>query len=293
VNQDPYEKWRKRAELEVKKEQDAKGPLGRGLARFRSWLYLTLGEMIRDEVTIRAESLSYLTLFSILPICAGAFLLAGVLSKFAAFEDHMIDWIADALTPVPPEHRDFLIDFILSFQEQYIATVEKKGLLIAVLAIAGLLWVCWKMLFNVERVLDRIWESRMKRTTMLRVKTFAIWITLIPGLFFGVMMFAASFAHFQWVSHVGVFLLAFSIYKFLPSTMVHSRSALISAGFLTFFELITSKFMVFYFSVATNSAYGKASAIPLVAFWIYILWVCFLIAAELGCISQERQESHI
>ncbi len=293
MTHDPYEPWRKRAERAAAQETEAKRLLPKISAKAKKWAFLTFGETIRDEITVRAESLSYLTLFSILPICAGAFLVAGVLSRFAPIEDKMIDWIAEALTPVPAEHRDFLIDFILSFQEQYVATVEKKGLLIGAVAVTGLLWVCWKMLFNVERVLDRIWESKQRRSALLRVRTFAIWMTLPPGIFCGLFILAASFTHLAWVSHFGFFLLFYAIYKFLPSAKVNSKSALISAAFITFSEIATSRFMSFYFRVATNSAYGKASAIPLVAFWIYVLWVCFLLGAEIGFLSQKRQESHI
>ena len=50
-------------------------------------LWILYHEIIRDDVAIRAESLSYFTLFSIMPIVAGLFLLLSAFSQWAPVQN--------------------------------------------------------------------------------------------------------------------------------------------------------------------------------------------------------------
>ena len=79
---------------------------------FVRWLQMIFHEVIRDDVTIRAESLSYFTLFSILPLIAGIFLLLSFFSQWGPIQDEFQQLLGRLLQPIPEESRDSLLQFM-------------------------------------------------------------------------------------------------------------------------------------------------------------------------------------
>jgi len=53
------------------REQKATTPLGKGTLSVGRWALLLYHEYVRDDVRVRAESLSFLMLLSLLPLVAG------------------------------------------------------------------------------------------------------------------------------------------------------------------------------------------------------------------------------
>jgi len=79
------------------------------------------------------------------------------------------------------------------------------------------------------------------------------------------------------------------IYKFIPVVKVKNKSAFIGSVFTTIGLFIANLIVQLYFKYGTNSAYGKAASVPIVFFWIYLIWIIIIMGAELSFLAQNEK----
>lgn len=153
-------------------------------ARFRATLQMVLSmlhyEFVKNDVAIRAQSLSYFTLFSILPLIAGIFLVLGFFSQWAPAQKEFEELMTGVLGSIPSDQREVLMSYILQFKDQYLQNLSQKSGRIGVFAILVLLWIGARVYFNVESLMNRIWSVRAERPWFERIKNFIVTMVFLP-----------------------------------------------------------------------------------------------------------------
>ncbi len=256
-------------------------------------------EVVRDDVTIRAESLSYFTLFSIMPILAGLFLVVSAFSQWAPVQEDFQSLIQNILAPLPEEHRKNLLQFIFDFKDVYLAKMSKTGSSLGIFAVMVLLVIIGKVFLNLEDLMNRIWSVKESRPWSERLRNLVLAMVIMPMSIFVALSLPGVINHFVGVK-VGllveggvpaILLLGFLyfLFRFFPNESIRHRNAFFGSllsGVLFFFSNI---FLNYYFRFGTQTAYGKAAVVPIAAFFIYVSWIIIMIGAEWSFVLQNEK----
>lgn len=272
------------------------------------WLTMLSHEHMRDDVRIRAESLSFLMLFSIMPLIAGAFLVLNVLTQFGLVQDALSEYAERALSGIPEEQREALFSYVLQFKDQYLASLAGKSSTIGIFALAILIWVGLQTFNNIDRTLNHIWSSERERPFLQKLSNFIVVSVIAPivvtaalsvpmiarklpvtkDIFERVPVFAPILNYIT--PGVLMFSLFVALYRWVPVARIKLKSALYGAAFTTIGLQLTNVIMQVYFRFGTNTAYGKLAILPLLGFWMYLCWVIVILGAEVSFLVQNHRD---
>lgn len=262
-------------------------PVRRGLLT----VALLVRELGRDQVHVRAATLSYWSLVAIVPALV---LAAAVMQPLGP----------DVSRPI----RELLFSALLAGAVADVgATLDGwlEQVNVARLGVIGLLGVAFtasRIYFSVEDAYNALWNVRMRRGLLMRLALFYAGLTLIP------LLMAAGFAftsRLQGAVDSGVLALLLPVaatsvafvaaIRTLPDTDVAWRPALL--GGLTsavLFELAKVGFNA-YVNVlgakdAASAIYGSLGLAPVFLLWLYLLWLIVLFGVELAFVFQRHDE---
>lgn len=264
------------------------------IRRFASTLHY---EFIKNDVAIRAQSLSYFTLFSILPLVTGIFLILGFFSQWGPVQREFEELLNGLLDSIPADQKRVLLAFMMQFKDQYLENLSQKSGALGAFAVLILFWIGARVFFNLESLMNRIWWVRAERPLLERVKNFVFFMVLMP-LAYALVISLPRVLAFLGTHQVSVWLdqgllgaLIFCslmiILKSFPNTRVSWRSAGIGAAAGTLGFAISNSLLRFYFQLGTQTAYGKAAILPIFAFFIYVSWMIFIFAVEISLIAEQ------
>lgn len=272
------------------------------------WAVMVYHEFVRDDVGIRAESLAYLMLFSLIPLVAGGFFIFTVLAQFGLVQDAIQNAVDGFLATIPGEHREFINTYLLQAKDSYLSTIQEKSGTIGIFALVFLAWVGLKTFNNIERTLNFIWSSESERPFFEKVRNFLVVVVAAPVAITGglsvplilkkipttrylleqVPLLGALLNH---VVPLGlIFCVFLGMYRFVPVRRVFWRSALIGAVFATVLIEVSNFLIRLYFQFGMNSAYGKAASVPIIGFWIYLVWLIVITGSEISYLIQNEKQ---
>jgi membrane protein len=264
-------------------------------------------EFIKDDVKVRAESLAYLMIFSILPIVAGFFFVFTFLTQFGMVQEAIGGFVDSMLSRFPNEQREFLEEYTLKFKDSYLASIQGKSGSLGVFALAVLGWVGLQTLNNVEKTLNQIWSSEHERPFMEKVRNFLVVAVASPLVIVASLSLplilkktAATreiLAQIPTLTTLIDFLIPICLilgtltllYRYVPVTRVYWKSAFAGGVSAALMLQIVNYLITLYFHFGTSSPYGKAAAVPLVGLWIYVVWVVVILGAEVSFLVQNEQ----
>jgi len=252
-----------------------------------------------DKCLLRASSLTFYSLLSIVPVVAMAF---GIAKGFG-FESLLQKQLYEKL-PVQEEVLDKIVAFSNSLLE------NTKGGVIAGLGLAILFWSVIKVLGHIETSFNDIWEIKEPRTFGRKFSDYLSTMMLGPVLIFlssSVTVFITTQVTniTEKVAFIGFFspvilmvlkLLPYCIIWFLftiiyilmPNTKVNFRSGLV-AGVIAGTIYVIAQWAYIYFQIGIaryNAIYGSFAAFPLFLAWLQLSWLIVLFGAEISFASQ-------
>ena len=266
----------------------------------------TVKGLTEHDVGVRAASLTFFTLMSIVPIAA---LIFGVVKGFG-LETNLTDYLYTRFG----DYRE-VVDYILQFANNMLARV--RGGVVASVGFLVLFWAVVHVFSNVESALNNVWEVKKQRSLARKFSDYITVVIVAPILWLvsnGMMNALRARMEtavsggwlvellFGIVSLVAVWLIFALVYYVLPNTKVKFKGALI-AGVIagTLFQI----FQVGYFAIqgylnSYNMIYGSFAALPLFLIWLQWSWMILLVGAELSFAyqnirnyEQERQSLHM
>lgn len=266
-----------------------------GWLRKITQLGVVIGEgFSRDQLLLRAHSLTYLTLLSIVPLLA----LAVSLVRLVGGSDEVLRQLVDQFAAATPQAREWLLQRVATFRFAALGTLGGAALVVTTVTAVG----------GVERSLNAIWGVKKARPWARRVPDYLAVLTLAP-LVMGIAIPLRASLESQWVVrrllgvpgfetlyHLGLsqaptvlLIAAFSfLYWFLPNTSVRPRSALLG-GVVAAVLFVVAQWAYVSFSVGAakyNAVFGVLAGIALFMVWIYFSWAIVLLGAEVAYAHQ-------
>ena len=270
------------------------------LIRVLRIILLTFRGFVENRCQMRASSLTFYSLLSIVPVMAMAF---GVAKGFG-FQRTLEREIDKAFSA----HSE-IVDKVMIFANSLLDNT--KGGLVAGIGFVFLVWTVLKVLSNIEQSFNEIWGVQEPRSWVRKVSDYLSLMFVLPVLF--IISSAATVAVASRVqSIVGklvllgylapvikflihslpllvIWFMFTLLYIIMPNTNVRVRPALIAgvaAG--TAFQLFQYLYVAFQIGVAKyNAIYGSFAALPLFLIWLQASWMIVLSGAELSFATQD------
>jgi membrane protein len=254
-------------------------------------------EFHKSFLSIRATSLVYTTLLSMVPFLAVTF---SVLKAFGVHQQ-IEPILSQALDPLGEKGAEITSNII-----QFVDNL-KVGVLGAV-GLAGLFYTTYSLIEKIEEALNSIWRVEVGRPLARRITDYLSVVLVGPVFVFTAIGLTAS-AQSHWLvqkvmeiqpfGHLIVIitnLLPFLfmcmiftfIYKFVPNTVVNVSSAFVgglTAG--TFWQVAGMAFAAFVVSTGRYSAiYSSFAVLILFLIWLYVGWLIVLAGAQVAYYHQ-------
>jgi membrane protein len=277
----------------------SKQRIGDQISHFFSFIQVDIWRIRLADLPLRASSLTFYTLLSIVPVAAMFFGVAKGFGFERRLEKELFEKFAGQ-----EEVLSQVINFSNSLLEQ------TQGGLIAGIGLLVLFWSVLKVLGHIEMALNDIWgikESRswgrkfsdylsimlispllvlMSGSATVFIKTEVTQITqkvellgVISPLIFSLLKFAP---------YVLIWALFTILYIIMPNTKVNFKAGLLGgvvAG--TLYQIAQWGYISFQIGAAKyNAIYGSFAALPLFLMWLQISWWIVLFGAELSFANQ-------
>ena len=272
--------------------------------RFLRAVTVAVAEFFKDDCMLRASSLTFYTLLSIVPVFAVMFGAAKGFDFDKLLEKELMEQLAG---------QEQALAHILAFSRKLLDNT--KGGLMAGVGVAMMFWAAIKVLGNIEVALNAMWDIRKQRTWWRRFSDYLAVMILSPILLIvagGVTVFirtqvsaiAGKFAIAGMMGPLVLEALKLSplilisalftlIYMAMPNTRVPFKPALgggIIAGIL--FQFVQWAYIEFQVGVANyNAIYGSFAALPLFFVWVQTSWTLVLFGAEL-CYAFQNADTY-
>ena len=259
--------------------------------------YLLIKELISGQLNLRAMSLVYTTLLSIVPLLAVSF---SVLKGFGV-HNKIEPLLYNLLEPLGPNGVE-LTDRIIGFVENV-----KVGVLGSI-GVVLLIYTVIALLQKIESAFNFVWQVDHLRSLSQRVSNY-LSVTLVgPLLIFSAIGFTSSVLdtgtaqHLASIEPFGTLMfygsklipyvlvcLAFTlIYIFIPNTRVQFTAALVGGVIAGVIWKITGwGFAAFIASSSKYAAiYSSFAIVILLLIWLYLSWLILLVGSQIAYFVQ-------
>ena len=260
---------------------------------------LTVRGFLENDISIRANSLTYSMLFALVPILA----LVLAIAKGFGFEQVISDKI----------NGSFLGEMglgptLMEFVERYLETAQ-GGLFLGI-GLLVLLWSVYSFFRNIEMSFNAIWQVKTSRSVLRQFTTYIAILLLIPILIVistGLSVFLSSalseMPFFTTMAPLRSFIirllpfvvcwLIFSwMYWAIPNTHVGLWSSVVPGVLIgTLFQLLQmlTVYLVVFLS-RTSIVYGAFAALPLLLTWLQLSCLFILSGAELSFAIENNED---
>lgn len=262
-------------------------------------IMLALRGFSEDKVSLRASSLTFYSLLSVVPTLAMIF---GIAKGFG-FQNKLEAELIKGF-----QGHEEALNWIVNMARNYLENV--KGGVIAGIGLIVLFWTVMGLLTNIERSFNGIWQVKKSRP-FVRKFTDYLSIMLIAPIFILVSSSANVFITSQidmittevallgqikpvinfflhFIPYFLIWFLLTIVYMAMPNTKVNFRSALVG-GIIAGTLVQLSQWGYVYFQIGVsryNALYGSFAALPLFLIWLQLSWLIVLLGAEISFAKQ-------
>ncbi|MCK5180552.1 MAG: YihY/virulence factor BrkB family protein, partial [Candidatus Omnitrophica bacterium] len=248
-------------------------------------ILLAIRGFAEDKCQMRASSLTFFSLLSVVPVVAMAF---GIAKGFG-FEEMLEKKLMTQL-----QGQEEVAVKIISFAQSFLENTQ--GGVIAGVGIAILFWTIIKVLGNIENSFNDIWGIKKSRTFGRKFSDYLSIMLVCPILFImssSVTVLITSqvtlvveklaflgpigtliITSMRILPYAVIWVMFTFIYIFMPNTKVNFRSGLM-AGIIagTIYQIVQWAYIAFQVGVSKYGAiYGSFAALPLFLVWLQISW---------------------
>ena len=263
------------------------------VARTGRLLWVLGRDLAEGQLTMRAMSLVYTTLLSLVPILALAFSILKALGVHNSLEPILLE----ALAPLGPRAEDITSNVIGFVENIQVGVLGSVG-------IALLFYAAVSMIQKIENSFNYIWRVELPRSLSQRFGEYLAVLTVGPVLVFSALGVTASLLSSDIVVRISTiepfgFLVssltralpyalvigAFTfVYTFIPNTRVRFVPALIggiTAGVL--WQTASLAFAGFVASTSTyNAVYSGFAIFLFLLIWLHVGWLILLTGCQLA-----------
>ena len=258
-------------------------------------LFLAIRGFNDNNCPLRSSALTFYSILSIVPLLAMAFGIAKGFGFQMLFEKQLLEKF---------QGQEEVMNRIVAFAHSLLENT--KGGMIAGIGIVFLLWTVIKLLGNIERSFNDIWEVKNPRTYGRKFSDYLSIMLISPILFIlssSVTLFITTqitvitqkvaligmfspviFFMLKLIPYCLIWILLIFMYLIMPNTKVNFSSGVI-AGVIagTIYQIAQWAYITFQVGMARyNAIYGSFAALPLFLIWIQLSWMIVLFGAEIS-----------
>jgi len=269
----------------------------RGLVRAARTLAMLARDMWDGQLTLRAMSMVYTTLLSLVPLLAFSF---SVLKGFGV-HNQIEPVLFSFLEPLGPRGQEIGRNLIGFVDNVKVGVLGSVGLVL-------LLWTVISLIHKVENGFNYVWRVRQSRNLVQRLSGYISVLLIGPLLMVSAIGITATITSNSVVRHLLAIepfgslmvlggklvpylmvIIAFTIcYLFIPNTRVRPSAALVGgvvAGAL--WETVGKLFASFVAGSTNYTAIYSGFAIVLLSMiWLYVSWLILLLGAQIAFYQQ-------
>jgi membrane protein len=228
-----------------------------------------LDSFFNDDTTYYAASLSFFTIFSILPIIA---LLIAIVSNFQEFDNYLEIFTTYIFDIINPTHSEDIINSL----KNYISNSNQLG----TIGIVYMLFVFIMFFKDYEYIVNKIHKTKRKPIHISFI-FYSVFLVLIPIIFIVlniIMSFYNNTVFDTFISYLFTWLIFYSLFKLSVNRKIDTKAALISS-FITLVSLSVTKNLFIYYVIYNKTyttIYGSLATLLFTFLWIYISWIIYL-----------------
>jgi membrane protein len=278
----------------------AGGAAGLFLFNFLRILYALTRDFLDGQLTLRAMSLVYTTLLSVVPLIAFSFSLL----KGFGFHNELEPMLHGLFEPLGAEGIE-LADKLIAFVDNV------NGGLLGGVGLALLLFTVMSMVQKVEGSFNYIWRVTQARTLTRRFSDYLSVILvgpLITVAAIGLIATVSSSAVVQtlkaiepfgssivYASQFGPFLLLTFVlsfaYSFITNTRVRLSAALVGGVSAGIMWVVAGKLFAAFVVGSTKYAaiYASFAVAVIALLWVYVAWLILLVGAQISFYCQHPE----
>ena len=247
-------------------------------------LTLLVSSFIDKELTLYAASLSFYTIFTIIPLLLIMLTLITSLPSFADHYETIKGFIFSNLMPVNSEA-------IMVHIDGFLENSAKMGIIgLAMILVASLLFFK-----NFEYIANKIfnapsrtlWESVTTYWTMLTLTPIALGVSFyITGYVATIMStneYTSGLDILPLIPYVIIWGLFFLIFQIGPNAKINPRASFISSFVIAIVFSISKNAFIYYvfFNKSYTTMYGSFAIVMFLFLWIYVSWIIFIYGLKL------------
>lgn len=252
------------------------------------WLYertkILLGMFLDKDLTYYAASLSFYTIFTLIPLLLITLTLFTSLPNFSQNYDKLREFIFSNIMPV---NSEAIMEHINIFLQN---SFEAGVVSFAMIIVSSLLFFQ-----NFEYIANKIFHAK-GRGVWESVTTFWTLLTLTPiglGVSFYITGYAAALMQqneytseiniLPFVSYLILWALFFLVFQIAPNVKVNTKASLLSSLVASVvFNIAKSGFIYYvFYNKAYATIYGSFSVLMFLFLWIYLSWIIFIYGLKL------------
>lgn len=256
---------------------------------YKSFIQL-LDSFFNDDTTYYAASLSFFTIFSILPIIA---LLIAIISTMEVFQSYLDIFISNIFDILNPTHSQV---FVTAFKD-FISNSTKLGYI----GIVYMFFVFIMFFKDYEYIINKIHKA--KRRPIYKLFLFYLIFLIALPFLFTISDILLSLNDNSIINSITTFIIAwfifFILFKLSVNRFVHKKAALISSFFTLIILSITKNLFVYYviYNKTYSTIYGSLATLLFSFFWIYVSWIIYLygikMCHKLNIQEKNRKKNHL
>jgi membrane protein len=277
---------------------EKRGQFGRILATILRYVYGLSRDIVFGQLTLRAMSLVYTTLLSVVPLIAFSFSVLKGLGKHKELEPLLYD----LTEPLGPQGKEIT--------DQVIALVDNvKGSVLGGISLAFFIYTAISMVQKVEESFNYVWYVSKPRSFARRFSEYFFVLLIGPVVMVIALGALASIQSnavvqlilsneslgpiFVMISKFTPYLLVTGVFSFLymymPNTKVKLSSALVGGLFGGFLWASAGVFFATFILYAsrTQLIYSGFAVAITTLIWLYLSWLILLIGAQLAFYYQQ------
>lgn len=255
-----------------------------------------------DDLRLRASSLTFLSMMSVVPFVAMGF---GIAKGFG-FDQYLKTELVKYF-----KGQEQVLEWVMNFANAFLGSLEQtKGGVIAGVGVAFLLWTIVEVFGNIEESFNTIWQIKTGRTWTRKFTDYISLMILVPVLFiiqstatvfitYQIHSIGENFAIFGYIAPFAIFAMKLTpfiivwflfalMYIVMPNTQVKFTAG-ITAGIIagTVFQMAQWVYIRFQIGMSSyNAIYGSFAALPLFMIWLNWSWIIVLLGTEISYANQ-------
>lgn len=261
--------------------------------------YIVIRELATGELNLRAMSLVFTTLLSLVPLIAVAFSVLKAFGVHNKIEPALLS-VLEPLGPKGPEITANIIGFVQNVDVKVLGSV----------GVAMLFYTIIALIQKIEHAFNFVWRVKKSRTLARRFTDYLSVVMIGPVLVFSALGLAATVmshgvvTHLQAIEPFGtlilytskltpylMIILAFTfMYKFIPNTQVKMSPALIGAVVAGVLWITIGKLFASFVASSSNytAIYSSFAILFFFMLWLYLAWFILLTGSQVAYYLQHH-----